>query len=100
MLSMLNFAKPCYRAGGACEVLEETLWRVLSLVPVHQTCGAIPRVPVVKQIDTLAAEFPAETNYLYLTYNGIEHDIELEGMDQGVSAPEPVDKFEKLLPES
>mmetsp|Transcript_5187 Transcript_5187/g.12017 ORF Transcript_5187/g.12017 Transcript_5187/m.12017 type:complete len:1582 (-) Transcript_5187:297-5042(-) len=32
-------------------------------------------MPVVKQIDTLAAEFPAETNYLYLTYNGTEHDV-------------------------
>jgi len=33
-------------------------------------------VPVVKQIDTLAAEYPAQTNYLYLTYNGSENDIE------------------------
>jgi carbamoyl-phosphate synthase large subunit len=32
-------------------------------------------VPVVKQIDTLAAEWPAKTNYLYLTYGGWEHDI-------------------------
>ena len=32
--------------------------------------------PVVKQIDTVAAEFPAHTNYLYLTYNGSESDIE------------------------
>ena len=32
-------------------------------------------VPVVRQIDTVAAEFPAFTNYLYLTYNGTEHDI-------------------------
>ena len=32
-------------------------------------------VPRVKQIDTLAAEYPAETNYLYLTYNGEEDDI-------------------------
>lgn len=31
--------------------------------------------PVVKQIDTLAAEWPAETNYLYATYDGSEHDI-------------------------
>lgn len=31
--------------------------------------------PWVKQIDTLAAEFPAETNYLYMTYHGSEHDI-------------------------
>lgn len=33
-------------------------------------------VPVVKQIDTLAAEYPAQTNYLYLTYNGTEHDVD------------------------
>ena len=32
-------------------------------------------VPVVKQIDTLAAEYPAQTNYLYLTYNGNENDV-------------------------
>ena len=32
-------------------------------------------LPVVKQIDTLAAEYPAQTNYLYLTYAGVEHDI-------------------------
>ena len=32
-------------------------------------------VPVVKQIDTLAAEFPARTNYLYLTYNGCKNDL-------------------------
>ncbi|KAA6326236.1 Carbamoyl-phosphate synthase large chain [termite gut metagenome] len=31
--------------------------------------------PVVKQIDTLAAEYPAQTNYLYLTYNGIANDV-------------------------
>ena len=31
--------------------------------------------PVVKQIDTLAAEFPAQTNYLYLTYSGIANDV-------------------------
>ena len=32
-------------------------------------------VPVVKQIDTLAAEYPAQTNYLYLTYNGIKNYV-------------------------
>lgn len=32
-------------------------------------------IPVVKQIDTLAAEYPAQTNYLYVTYNGTEDDI-------------------------
>ncbi len=35
-------------------------------------------VPVIKQIDTLAGEFPAKTNYLYLTYNGTEHDVSFE----------------------
>lgn len=34
--------------------------------------------PVVKQIDTLGAEYPALTNYLYLTYNGTAHDIDYE----------------------
>jgi carbamoyl-phosphate synthase large subunit len=34
-------------------------------------------IPVIKQIDTLAAEWPAKTNYLYLTYGGDEDDIEL-----------------------
>lgn len=38
--------------------------------------------PVVKQIDTVAAEFPAFTNYLYLTYNGTEHDVTFE--DHGI----------------
>lgn len=33
-------------------------------------------VPFVKQIDTLAGEYPALTNYLYMTYNGSEHDVE------------------------
>jgi len=34
--------------------------------------------PVVKQIDTLAAEYPAKTNYLYLTYNGNEDDLDFK----------------------
>ncbi|KAG2215504.1 hypothetical protein INT46_006764 [Mucor plumbeus] len=38
--------------------------------------------PFVKQIDTVAAEFPAFTNYLYMTYNAVEHDIEFE--DNGI----------------
>ena len=36
-------------------------------------------VPVVKQIDTLAAEYPAQTNYLYLTYSGISNDVHYLG---------------------
>ncbi|MFR2618272.1 carbamoyl-phosphate synthase (glutamine-hydrolyzing) large subunit [Parabacteroides goldsteinii] len=36
-------------------------------------------LPVVKQIDTLAAEYPAQTNYLYLTYSGTENDVQYLG---------------------
>ncbi len=51
--------------------------RILELNPetvreMRQGSGIIPRV---KQIDTLAAEYPAQTNYLYLTYNGDEDDV-------------------------
>lgn len=40
--------------------------------------------PKVKQIDTLAAEYPAYTNYLYLTYHGIEHDLNFENSEQAI----------------
>lgn len=41
-------------------------------------------VPYVKQIDTLAAEHPAHTNYLYLSYHGQEHDIQFEQDNRSV----------------
>ena len=41
-------------------------------------------VPAVKQIDTLAAEWPAVTNYLYMTYGGNTHDIEIKPDEKGV----------------
>ena len=41
-------------------------------------------LPFVKQIDTLAGEYPAQTNYLYLTYNGNEHDVEFQHDDKSV----------------
>lgn len=34
--------------------------------------------PFVKQIDTVAGEFPCFTNYLYMTYNASEHDIQFD----------------------
>jgi len=42
-------------------------------------------VPVVKQIDTLAGEYPAQTNYLYLTYNGKENDVKYTGDHKSVT---------------
>ena len=41
-------------------------------------------VPVVKQIDTLAAEYPAQTNYLYMTYHGIKSDIDYENDNRSI----------------
>lgn len=41
-------------------------------------------VPCVKQIDTLAAEYPAQTNYLYITYNGHENDVKYLGDHKSV----------------
>ncbi len=41
-------------------------------------------LPFVKQIDTLAAEYPAQTNYLYLTYNGSENDMHYLGDNRSV----------------
>ena len=45
---------------------------------------ALGIVPVVKQIDTLAAEYPAATKYLYLTYNGTENDVDYLGDGRSV----------------
>ena len=39
-------------------------------------------IPYVKQIDTLAAEYPAKTNYLYLTYNGCKDDLDFKAKNQ------------------
>jgi carbamoyl-phosphate synthase large subunit len=41
-------------------------------------------IPYVRQIDTLAAEYPAQTNYLYLTYHATEHDIAFENDNRSV----------------
>jgi carbamoyl-phosphate synthase large subunit len=40
--------------------------------------------PVVNQIDTLAAEYPAQTNYLYVTYSGVNSDIAFERDDRSI----------------
>lgn len=41
-------------------------------------------LPVVKQIDTLAAEYPAQTNYLYVTYSGVKSDIDFSNDKRSV----------------
>ncbi len=51
---------------------------------IRQYRKKIGLVPVVKQIDTLAAEYPAQTNYLYLTHNGDENDMRYLGDHKSV----------------
>ena len=46
---------------------------------IRRTRKQLGIVPVVKQIDTLAGEFPAQTNYLYITYNGTANDVDYMG---------------------
>jgi carbamoyl-phosphate synthase large subunit len=48
---------------------------------IRQAAGVVPRI---KQIDTLAGEYPAQTNYLYLTYNGTEDDVETGDLAKAV----------------
>lgn len=54
------------------------------LLEVRAQRKAYGILPVVKQIDTLAAEYPAQTNYLYMTYSGISNDIEYENDDRSI----------------
>lgn len=50
-----------------------------AIIKVRNYRKSLNILPVVKQIDTLAAEYPAQTNYLYLTYNGTENDVHYLG---------------------
>ena len=49
------------------------------ILEVRRYRKSVGIVPVVKQIDTLAAEYPAQTNYLYLTYSGVANDVHYLG---------------------
>src|SRR5262249_55901945 len=65
------------REAKACGFSDEQIGRFArrappQVTPRRQACGILP---VVKQIDTLAAEWPVRTNYLYVTYHGTEDDL-------------------------
>ncbi|MBQ2979507.1 MAG: carbamoyl-phosphate synthase (glutamine-hydrolyzing) large subunit [Bacteroidaceae bacterium] len=67
-----------FQIARAC--LKERLINIEeSMLEVRNRRKEFGITPVVKQIDTLAAEYPAQTNYLYLTYNGIENDVDYKG---------------------
>jgi carbamoyl-phosphate synthase large subunit len=63
----------------ARSVLKENIGRGDAGLDVRARRRELGILPVVKQIDTLAAEYPAATNYLYLTYNGTENDVDYKG---------------------
>ncbi len=63
------------RAVGLQKELGNMHKAILAIRSLRKSYGI---TPVVKQIDTLAAEYPAQTNYLYVTYAGINHDIKYE----------------------
>ena len=63
-------------ARFVCKGEDCSINRALLQVRDHRKKSGI--TPYVKQIDTLSAEYPAQANYLYLTYHGSEHDIEFE----------------------
>jgi carbamoyl-phosphate synthase large subunit len=60
------------------ETMQECLLEVREYRKKHNI------IPYVKQIDTLAAEYPAKTNYLYLTYSGTSHDLDFSRENQSV----------------
>lgn len=68
--SMLTLAK---RAGFSDRQIAARIKSDEATVRRHRKQAGV--LPCVKQIDTLAAEFPAATNYLYMTYNGAENDV-------------------------
>ncbi len=68
---LLRFAK---RTGFSDRGIAQIRERKVEEIRTQRLAAGI--VPVIKQIDTLAGEFPAKTNYLYMTYHGTEDDVE------------------------
>ena len=68
------------RALGMEQEME--IERAIDVIRMRRKQAGI--VPYVKQIDTLAAEYPAQTNYLYLTYSAVAHDVQYENDHRSV----------------
>ena len=63
-------------------------------VPPAQGTQCLPIIPFIKQIDMVMTEFPVFTNYLYTTYNAVEHDVNFQDhsidfQDHGVTVQAP-----------
>ena len=76
VLGFSDFQLARYILNSQVEEIEKGLLKIRNY---RKKLGILP---FVKQIDTLAAEYPAQTNYLYLTYSGIEHDIDFGDKDK------------------
>ena len=72
----MRFSKPSSSVSPTFKSANLTGRTESAIRALRQTMGI---APCIKQIDTLAAEYPAQTNYLYLTYNGQEDDIQPGG---------------------
>jgi len=77
--NLLRYAKKL--GFSDMQIARSTKQDELSIRKLRKDAGIIP---VIKQIDTLAAEWPAQTNYLYLTYGGDKNDIEVTPEQQGI----------------
>ncbi len=69
-LDLLRTAKQFGFSDAALGLLKKTTERKIRELRLKNKI-----MPAIKQIDTLAGEFEAQTNYLYLSYHGIEHDV-------------------------
>ncbi len=63
---------------GRLTIKDNALTAHQKMLKVREYRKELGIVPCIKQIDTLAGEYPAQTNYLYATYNGTETDIQYE----------------------
>lgn len=66
------------RQIGKCITGKNDVKTMMYIRDMRKKAGIIP---VIKQIDTLAAEYPCKTNYLYLTYNGTQDDVVVKDKD-------------------
>jgi carbamoyl-phosphate synthase large subunit len=64
---------------------------------VRATRKKMKILPIIKQIDTLAAEYPAQTNYLYATYHGTKHDVSFDVDPHAVSGKRKAKKKAMVL---
>ena len=69
------------RAVGLEEEVGNMHKAMLTIRQLRKNYGILP---VVKQIDTLAAEYPAHTNYLYVTYSGVASDISFDRVNRSI----------------